>query len=135
MSYIFLVSLLSWQIALIAVGGALLVGLLINLLLVIRKKRKVKASDKQAEIKMTNSANAISDKFGGYSNIVSITQRGSRVTVSVVNPDLVLKKDIVTIMDNVMFMGNKVVFVIGSHSEEFQKLLSENNGKSSVANR
>ena len=50
---------------------------------------------------------------------------GSRVTVLIKDIEKVNKEEIQKQFDSVMFMGNKIVFVIGSMSEEFSALLKE----------
>ena len=75
-------------------------------------------------------AKELSDKFGGRENIVEIVQKGSRVIVTVKDPVAVDKDEISRSLDSVMFMSNKIVFVIGTKSEQFKALLEENVGKS-----
>ncbi len=78
---------------------------------------------------MKTSANALSLCFGGNDNIRQISAKGSRVTVRVLDPTKVDRKGIATIIDNAMYMGDKVVFVIGTESQEFTRLLEENVSK------
>jgi hypothetical protein len=44
------------------------------------------------------------------------------------DPSKVDKAGIQAVISNAMFMGNKVVFVIGSDSKKFQELLSAKTG-------
>ena len=120
----------SWQIALIVVFsilGALLLGTAI--FFVVDKMRK-RHEDQKIEEKVKTSAKELSDKFGGRENIVEIVQKGSRVIVTVKDPVAVDKDEISRSLDSVMFMSNKIVFVIGTKSEQFKALLEENVGKS-----
>ena len=89
-------------------------------------KKKIRDSNRQADEKVQTSAIEVSDKFGGRNNIEQISSKGSRVTVLVKDPTIVDKEGINMILEQVMFMGNKVVFVIGSKSEYFKELLEEN---------
>lgn len=119
-----------YQIALIVIFsilGALILGT--ALYLAIRHFQR-KKQDEEVEEKVKTSAKEISDKFGGRENIVEITQRGSRVIVAVKDPLRVDKDEIAATLDSVMFMDKKIVFVIGTKSEQFKKLLEENVGKS-----
>lgn len=120
----------AWQIALIVVFsilGALLLGTAI--FFVVDKMRK-RHEDQKIEEKVKTSAKELSDKFGGRENIVEIVQKGSRVIVTVKDPVAVDKNEISRSLDSVMFMSNKIVFVIGTKSEQFKALLEENVGKS-----
>lgn len=120
----------AWQIALIVVFsilGALLLGTAI--FFVVDKMRK-RHEDQKIEEKVKASAKELSDKFGGRENIVEIVQKGSRVIVTVKDPVAVDKDEISRSLDSVMFMSNKIVFVIGTKSEQFKALLEENVGKS-----
>lgn len=120
----------AWQIALIVVFsilGALLLGTAI--FFVVDKMRK-RHEDQKIEEKVKTSAKELSDKFGGRENIVEIVQKGSRVIVTVKDPVSVDKDEISRSLDSVMFMSNKIVFVIGTKSEQFKALLEENVGKS-----
>ena len=111
----------------ISAGAVVIVGLM--LFFVIRKVRQDKKR-KQSEIavnqKVEESADKLSGCFGGKDNILSISQKGSRVSVSVKDIQLVDHDEINKELSSVMFMNNKVVFVIGSKSEEFSKLLQAN---------
>ncbi len=113
-------------IVVFSILGALLIALGIAILVrhLVRKKQ-----DQIVEEKVKTSAKELSDKFGGRDNIVEITQRGSRVIVSVREPLKVHKDEITATLDSVMFMDKKIVFVIGTKSEQFKKLLEENVGK------
>ena len=120
----------AWQIALIVVFsilGALLLGTAI--FFVVDKMRK-RHEDQKIEEKVKTSAKELSDKFGGRENIVEIVQKGSRVIDTVKDPVAVDKDEISRSLDSVMFMSNKIVFVIGTKSEQFKALLEENVGKS-----
>ncbi len=88
--------------------------------------RKKKLSEEACNQKVEESAGKLSTCFGGKDNILSISQKGSRVSVNVKDIHLVNQDEINKELSSVMFMNNKVVFVIGSKSEEFSKLLKEN---------
>lgn len=116
-----------WALILIIVVAAVVLFLLVFFLVRhIVHKNKIKASEKEVEEKVKTSASSLAPCFGGNDNIKEITQRGSRVTVLVNDPEKVDKEKINATLSSVMYMGNKVVFVIGSKSEEFKKLLEEN---------
>jgi phosphotransferase system IIB component len=121
----------TWIIVTIAVSAAVFVVLLILLCLYLRKKARIRKADEEVKAKVSASASVLSGKFGGNDNIRSISASGSRVTVIVIDPLKVDKAGISQSLDNVMYMGNKVVFVIGTESQEFEKLLAENVGKKS----
>ncbi len=109
-------------IVIIAVIAVILVILSIYLI----HKKKIADSNRKADEIVQSSAIKVSDKFGGRDNIVQISSKGSRVTVLVKDPTIVDKESISSILEQVMFMGDKVVFVIGSKSEYFKELLEEN---------
>lgn len=109
-----------------AVAIALLAALAVFFIVRGIKSAKIRKSDEQADEKVEESAGNLSTCFGGNDNIVSISQQGSRVTVLLKNPGIIDKECINRELSSVMYMGNKVVFVIGSKSEEFSKLLKEN---------
>ena len=113
-------------IAVFSALGAILIATGIVLLVrhLIRKKQ-----DRIVDEKVKSSAKELSDKFGGRDNIVEITQRGSRVIVSVRDPLKVHKEEITSALDSVMFMDKKIVFVIGTKSEQFKELLEQSVGK------
>ncbi len=122
-----------WLIAVIAASAAVvvIVAAVIIILRVI-KHNKIKKSNEEADQIVNEKAKEVSDSFGGKENIVSIQSSGSRVTVLVENPDIVNRDEINNSLENVMFMGKKIVFVIGSKSETFKELLEENIGKSNL---
>ncbi len=113
----------------IAVGCAVLVALIVFLILYIHKKQKIKASEEAADRKVVETAGKLFLCFGGNENILSIQQKGSRVSVLLKDISLVNKEEINKELSSVMFMNNKVVFIIGSKSEDFSRLLQENISK------
>ena len=113
----------------IAVAAALLIALVVLGIIRYNKKKKIEAADKAVDEKVEQSASKLALCFGGNDNIKQITTAGSRVTVLLEDPTKVNKEEINQELANVMFMGNKVVFVIGSKSEDFSNLLKENTGK------
>lgn len=112
-----------WMYILIAVAVVLVIGLVVFLVLKANKKKKIEAAEKEVQEKISSSTSELADKFGGNDNILEITKSGSRVTVLVKDPLKIEKEAIKETIDNVMFMGSKVVFVIGSDSEIFKNLL------------
>ncbi len=117
-------------IAIVVVVAVVVVLIVLHL----NKKKKIAESEKKADEKIKSSAAEVSDKFGGRDNIKDISSKGSRVTVRVIDAEKVDKKAITETLEQVMFMGEKVVFVIGSKSEEFKQLLEENVDKNLTGN-
>ncbi len=116
-----------WMIyTIVAVSAVIVVLVLLFVILKIRKNIRIKESNKKADEKIEESASHLSLLFGGKDNIKGISSKGSRVSVEVVDPTKLEKDAITKELDSVMFMGNKIVFIIGSKSEEFEKLLNEN---------
>lgn len=113
----------------IGVGAVILIGLVVFLALHLHKNAKIRKSNEEADKKVEESASHLALCFGGNDNIEEITQTGSRVSVKVKDPSKVDKEKIDQELSSVMYMGNKVVFVIGSKSEEFSTFLKENVGK------
>lgn len=111
---------------LIALAVCLVIGALISVIFIINKKKKIKESEKKVEEKIQTSASHLSTLFGGKENILEITSRGSRVSITLKDMNTVDKEAIMKELDSCMFMGNRIVFVIGSRSGDFEKLLSEN---------
>ncbi|MFA6861653.1 MAG: hypothetical protein WCR56_04670 [Bacilli bacterium] len=116
----------TWMIIVIVVATVIVTAAIVYLCFFFAKKRRIKQADEAVTKQVVESTSALSLDFGGTDNIISISKQGSRVTVQVKDNSLVKKDEINKIMINTMFMGNKVVFVVGSASEEFSKLLSEN---------
>lgn len=119
-----------WMIILFSVLGVVVVGLIVFLILHILKKKKIRESDLQADKKVEEAANGLANCFGGNDNIQSISQQGSRVTILVKDMEKIDKDAISAQIPSVMYMGNKIVCVIGSKSEEFTQLLKSNIEKS-----
>ncbi len=111
---------------LIALGVALLASVVVFIIVKIAKNKKIQESEEQANRVVAETASALASCFGGNENIKGITQRGSRVTIEVNDPLAVNKEEIDSHFQGAMYMGNKVVLVVGSKSEEFSKLLQEN---------
>lgn len=108
------------------VAGITVVALIVFFVIKTIRLSKIRKSDEEANERVEQSAGNLSTCFGGNDNIVSISQQGSRVTVLLKNPELIDKEAISKELSSVMYMGSKVVFVIGSKSEEFSRLLKEN---------
>ena len=118
---------MEWYFIFLIVAGSLVLGcLLLVLILKIRRNQKIKESEAAVNEKVESTASHLSTCFGGNDNIVEIKQSGSRVNVTLKDPSKVDKTAIDKELNSVMYMGNKVVFVIGSKSEDFSRLLQEN---------
>ena len=115
-----------WMYALIVVLAVLVVLAVVLIVLKVVKNKRIKESERKADAKIEESASHLSLLFGGKENIKQISSRGSRVSLEVVDTSKIEKEAITKELDSVMFMGNKIVFIIGSKSEEFERLLSEN---------
>lgn len=115
-----------WMYIVIAVVAAIVVLVAVFIVCKVIKNKRIKESERKADQKMEESASHLSLLFGGKENIKEISSRGSRVSLQVIDMDRIDKENITKELDSVMFMGNKIVFVIGSKSEEFEKLLNEN---------
>lgn len=121
-----------WIIILIIVLAVAVIAFLIFLILHLNKKKRIQESEKKVDQKVEESALEVSSAFGGRDNIQEINSKGSRVSVLLVDPSKVDKEKINSNLDSVMYMGNKVVFVIGEKSDMFKKLLDENIEKQNV---
>ena len=118
---------MEWYIILIIVLGVIaLLGVIIYITLKTKRNKQIKEADEAVEQKVETSASHLSTCFGGNDNIVEIKQSGSRVNVLVKDPAKVDKEAIDKELSSVMYMGNKIVFIIGSKSEDFSRLLQEN---------
>lgn len=93
------------------------------------KKKKKENAEKKIDSEIKEVTSSLKDKFGGKDNILEISSKGSRVTVLLKDISLINKDEINKTFDNVMFMSNKVVFLIGSDSEKFKQLLEDNISK------
>lgn len=112
-------------ITLVVILVVLVIAMTVFMFYILHKKKVIESERKADEVIKTSAAQ-VSDKFGGKDNIKEITNKGSRVTVLVEDMTKVDKKAITDTLEQVMFMNNKVVFIIGSKSEDFKKLLEEN---------
>lgn len=120
-----------WMYALIAVLAVLVVLAVVLIVLKVVKNKRIRESERKADQKIEESASHLSLLFGGKENIKQISSRGSRVSLEVLDTSKIEKEAITKELDSVMFMGNKIVFIIGSKSEEFERLLNENIDKQS----
>lgn len=112
-------------IILVIVGVIIIALALFFLIRHIIKKNKIKRSEEHVENKIDESTTIISTLFGGKENIIDVIKSGSRVSVVVKDISLVNKEKIDEQLSPVIYMNNKVSFVIGSLSSEFQKQLLE----------
>lgn len=115
-----------WEFIVILAAIILGTALIVFLIVKITHHIKVKNSEKAVDQKIESTASLLSTSFGGKDNIKEITTRGSRVTVLLNDPSKVDKQTIDKNLSSVMYMGNKIVFIIGEKSEDFEKMLSEN---------
>lgn len=113
-------------IVVIVICCVLIIALGIIIAFKVSKNKKIRLSEEKANQKVEEAASHLSLCFGGNDNIESVSQKGSRVTILVKDMSLVEKTKIDEELSSVMYMGNKIVFVIGSKSEDFSKLLKEN---------
>lgn len=112
-------------VTLVVVIVVILIALFLIVRILLRKAKKKKAEE-HVDRTITSSTSQLADKFGGKANIEKIQTSMSRVTVIVKDPTIIDKDGIDSILPGSMYMGNKIVFVIGSDSEKFKKLLEEN---------
>lgn len=115
-------------VALAVIIVVVLVALILIIRILVRSSKKKKA-EKKVDETITSSTSQLADKFGGKDNIEKIQTSMSRVVVLVKDSTIIDKEGINSVLPGSMFMGNKIVFVIGSDSEKFKKLLEENVGK------
>ncbi len=115
-----------WMYIVIAVVAVLIIALAIFITLKLIKNKKIKDSEIKVEQKIESSTASLATCFGGKDNIIDVKTTGSRVTVEVKDISLINKDSILKQFDQSMFMGNKIVFIIGSKSEEFRKALLDN---------
>lgn len=117
---------MEWYIILIIILVCVLVifGVIIAVLK-LNKNKKIKESNSLADSKVKTAAINLVDCFGGKNNIKDIKTSGSRVSIIVDDISKINKEKIDSELSSVMYMGNKIVFIIGSKSEEFSSLLKE----------
>lgn len=114
-----------WQIILIIVSAVVVIATIIVVTLKLNKNKRINESEKKIKETIDESTTKLADCFGGKENIDSIDQIGSRVSVKVKDPLIVNKEAINKELPNVMYMGNKIIFVIGSDSIDFKSKLDE----------
>ena len=117
------------KVGLYVILAVVIVIILVALFLIIRillKNANKKKAEEHVDKTIASSTSQLADKFGGKANIEKIQTSMSRVTVIVKNPTIIDKEGINSILPGCMYMGSKIVFVIGSDSEKFKKLLEEN---------
>lgn len=112
-------------ILLVCIVVIVLVALIIFIVLHISKNKKIEESEKHIEETIEKSTSKLADCFGGKHNIESVTQTGSRVSILVKDVSIIDKEAINKELPNVMYMGSKIVLIIGSESEDFKKKLDE----------
>ena len=93
-----------------------------------KEKERIEAK-KTAVQKEEETENAIAVLFGGKSNIVAVTARGSRVTVAVKDTSLLRSQDFDRAgLKGAMIMSDRIVFLVGSNAEEFASNLKRKVG-------
>lgn len=112
-----------WWISLIIIAVVLVLAI-IGIVFIIRKKRE-KKSEKDLDSKIEETTNSLSLAFGGRVNILSIDQKGSRVSLKIKDISKVDKEKIDSLFSPVMYMSDKITFVIGERSQLFEEMLKK----------
>lgn len=112
-------------IILIIIGVIAVIGIIIVTLALIHKKRE-ELNNKRIEESIDSSTRELASLFGTRHNIKEVTTSGSRVSITVFDPDLLNTNEIKNKFQDVLFTGNKVVFVVGEKAEEFASKLKIN---------
>lgn len=111
----------------VAIAATIVIAaFLVWLICFIIRKRNIKKSDLKVDEKIKESTSSVASYFGGKKNIKEILSKGSRVSVEVEDIKLVDRPQISAHFESVIFMGNKIVFVVGSKSESFAEELQNN---------
>lgn len=119
-----------WIIIIAIICAVIVIAAIASYLVIFfNKKRKIADSERKVEQIVNETASTLATKLGNNDNIEKIENNGSRVSVYVKDMSKVDKDEINKVIENTMFMNNKIVFIIGSHGEEFKKLLEENISK------
>ena len=90
-----------------------------------KKEAKRKQNEIEVNEKIDSSTDVLSPLFGSEDNILNISSRGSRTSIELKDISKIDEDKIKEAFDDVMFMGNKVVFIIGEKSKEFASILEE----------
>lgn len=121
---------MKWYIILIIILICVLLLLAVIITIFkINKSKKIRESNSSADLKVKNAALNLGACFGGKENIKEIKTIGSRVSIIVEDISKVDKEKINGELSSVMYMGNKIICIIGSKSEEFSALLKEYTNK------
>lgn len=108
-------------VVLILASGAII-------LIVLHNKKKRKQYNKEvekADIKFKEGTGELANYLGGIDNVVGINQTGSRVSIQIKDIAAINKNKIDELFQPVVYMSNKITFVIGSKSNEFEQLLKD----------
>ena len=110
----------------IVVGAAILLAVgikVVAFIIAYNNSKKEKESEKEVSNKIESSTNELSTLFGSSDNVESINNSSSRVTITVKDTTKLDTKKIEEQFKDVLFTGNKVVFVVGEKAEEFSNQL------------
>ena len=110
----------------IVVGAAILLAVGIKVVVFIiayNNSKKEKESEKEVSDKIESSTNELSSLFGNSDNVESINSSSSRVTITVKDTSKLDTKKIEEQFKDVLFTGNKVIFVVGEKAEDFSNQL------------
>lgn len=108
-------------VVLILASGAII-------LIVLHNKKKRKQYNKEvekADIKFKEDTGKLANYLGGIDNVVGINLTGSRVSIQIKDITAIDKNKIDELFQPVVYMSNKITFVIGSKSNEFEQLLKD----------
>lgn len=106
--------------------GVVILITLITLFLHLHKKYKIKKSDQSINEKIHSEADQLIQALGGKDNIKEVKVMGSRVRVTLHDFSKANRDQILTLHNSVLFMNDKITFVIGTFSEHFAKSLTDN---------
>lgn len=88
------------------------------------KKRKIRKSEEKVNQKIEDSTSGLILALGGKENIKEVSVMGSRVRVLLNDYEKIHREEILKLHDSVLFMNDKVTFVVGSLSNEFASKLN-----------
>lgn len=108
-----------------SIAGLAVIILLLVLILKKKQKKKYLQQEQKVQQEINKSTDQLTPLFGNNDNIKQITNRGSRTTVEVKDIAKIDEDKIKSTFEEVMFMGNKIIFVIGEKSATFAKMLED----------
>ncbi len=112
-------------IVLSVVLGVLFLTLLGLSLYTMIKKHKIKKSEQKVTQQINDSTTGLILALGGKDNIKTVEVMGSRVRVLLNDYEKINREEVLKLHDSVLFMNDKVTFVVGSLSQEFAAKLNE----------